>query len=106
MERFQQEQVNLEGTPILTTVTFEAVRTAEQVAEGREGREEPAATGVGGLMGGLGRRIGRRGADREPAPAEAGPARSTILTIDTEVMSVARGVSPADVQIPEGFKER
>jgi hypothetical protein len=107
MERYQQEQINLEGTPILTTVTLEAVRTAEPAAAQREQRDEPAATGVGGLVGGLGRRIGRRGADREEKPAEPeGPERSTILTINTEVMSVARGVSAQEVQIPDGFKER
>jgi hypothetical protein len=100
--RFQSEKVNVDGTPVLTTVTFEGVKNQEQMAQASQEEEKPAG-GVGGMLGGLGRRI----AKKKPEGGDAGAKnRSTIMTMNNEVLSVATSVAPTDLQIPAGFKQK
>lgn len=90
MDRMAKENVKLEGTPLATTMTFEAVKSKEQM--------EQQAQGGGGA--GLGGMLARRVMKRDDKP------RATILTANTETLEVATTVAPADVQIPAGFKEK
>ena len=102
LERMREESVNMEGTPITTTLTVEAVKSAEMLAAEKEqsADSQPAASGgVGGLLGGF----ARRAAKKEP---EAPKARATFMTTTNEVLSVSTSVSPADVAIPQGFREK
>ena len=92
----------LDGTPILSTTTVEAVKSAEQVK-----KEQSAATAdtastpasVGGLVGGLMRRRAAANAEKT-----ADSSRSNFMTINNEVLKISSSVSPADVAIPAGFK--
>ena len=95
MERMQAEGANVEGTPIQTTLTFEAVPSAEQMKAEKE--EAPSGRGIGGMLGGLARRA-RRQSD-EPK------ARAPFMTSTTEVLKVSTDVSDSDVAVPAGFKE-
>jgi len=90
MDRMAKENVKLEGTPLATTMTFEAVKSKEQMAQ-------QADSGSGGGLGGM---LARRMVKRDDKP------RATILTIDSETLEVATALSPGDVQIPEGFREK
>ncbi len=90
MDRMAKENVKLEGTPLATTMTFEAVKSKEQM-------EQQAQSGGGGGLGGM---LARRVMKRDDKP------RATILTANTETLEVATTVAPADVQIPAGFKEK
>ena len=90
MERLQKESVKLEGTPLATTTTFEAVKSKEQMAE------QPQSSGGGGLGGMLARRLAKR--DDKP--------RSTIVTINHETLEVATNVADTDLAIPAGFKAK
>ncbi len=109
MERMAQEGQKLQGTPILTTTTVEAVKSAEQVAAEAKSSSDTASSGggtptsVGGLIGGFGRRMAQRKKDDSAA---AGPKdRATVLTTTNEVLKVATSVTAEEVAIPSGFKE-
>ena len=116
MSKFNAESVNLDGTAILTTVTMEGVQSREQVAQQAQqqqpAEQESASRGggipsVGGILGGLGRRAARRGADQQqPANTAATPGRSTFMTTTNELVKVSPDVSDADLAIPAGFRLR
>ena len=101
--RMRAEGAKMDGTPILTTLTVESVKSAEQLAAEQKPAEESSTSSgtVGGLLGGLAR---RRAARKDQAPA--GPrARATFMTTTNEVLSVATAVAATDVAVPAGFKE-
>lgn len=102
------EGQRIQGTPILTTTTFEAVKSAAEVAQeaqsggGDDSKKTP--TSVGGLLGGIARRAAAKkasGGDQQ----QGDKSRGTIMTSTTEVLKVATDVSASDVAIPAGFKE-
>jgi hypothetical protein len=101
------EGQRLQGTPILTTMTFDAVPSAEQAAAQANkpaASENAKPTGVGGLLGGIAKRAA---AKKAAGGGDTGGAkdRATILTGSTEVLKVVTDVNPADVAVPAGFKE-
>jgi hypothetical protein len=104
--RMSTETEKLEGTPILTTTTLDAVKSEAQVAEEASQKQPPASeskmpTSVGGLLGGLGRKAAAKkmGADEPPK------SRATFMAMTTELLKVVPDVTAADVGIPAGFKE-
>lgn len=102
MERMNQEHVNLSGTPLLTTMTVQAVRSEQQAAEEKGTADEGGRSG-GGIGGMLARRMARR-KEAPDAAAQAGN-RATIVTSTVEVLKISPDVSEADVALPAGFKE-
>jgi hypothetical protein len=101
--RMRAEGAKMDGTAILTTLTVDSVKSAEQVAAEQKPAEDSSANSgtVGGLLGGLAR---RRAARKEQAPA--GPtARATFMTTTNEVLSVATTVAAPDISVPAGFRE-
>jgi hypothetical protein len=102
LSRMQSEGAKLDGTPILMTTTFEAVKSAEMMAAQQEQapqREQEQPKGIGGL---LGRKIGKKiGASDGPAKP-----RATILTITNEVLALSKDVAAADVALPAGFRQK
>lgn len=102
MEKFKREQVNMDGTAVLTTLVVAAAASPEQAQAA--GREE-GQRGGGGLVGGLRGRFGKKKADEnKEAKAAATPGRTTFMTSNTEMLSAETSVSPADLQVPAGFK--
>src|SRR5262249_3716809 len=106
--RMTTEGQRIQGTPILTTTTFDAVKAAAQVAQesqrggGDDSKKAPAS--VGGLLGGLARRAAAKkasGGDQQ----QGDKSRASIMTSTTEVLKVVTDVSASDVAIPAGFKE-
>jgi len=92
--RMQTEGAKMQGTPLLTTSTFETVKSAEQM----KGDGERGGGGGGGGIGGmLASRMMKRG------PAEP---RSTMMTTTVERLSVETAASADDVAVPAGFKEK
>ena len=97
IDKMQAEGGKIEGTAIQTTLTFEAVPSAEQ-AKAAEKEETPSAgRGIGGMLGGLARRARKQ--DDEPKQ------RAPFMTSTTEVLKLSTDVSATDVAIPAGFKE-
>ena len=93
-ERMRKENVNLDGAPLATTTTFEAVKTAEQVAQEAEANKGGGGGGLGGM---LAKRMMKKDA---PKP------RSTIFTVQHEYQEVSTNVAAADLELPAGFKEK
>ncbi|HXW08360.1 MAG TPA: hypothetical protein VD833_24220 [Vicinamibacterales bacterium] len=89
MDRLSRESTRLEGTPLATTLTFEGVKSKEQLSQQQN-------QGGGGLSGMLARRIAKR--DDKP--------RATIFTSTNETLEIATTVPQADLEIPAGFKEK
>jgi hypothetical protein len=90
--RMQTEGKKLEGTALLTTTTFEAVKSAEAMKEGSS-----QSSGGGGIAGRLAGRLALRG------PVEH---KATVMTTTNERLSVQPTASAEDVAIPAGFKEK
>ncbi len=102
MTRMRAEGAKMDGTAIVTTVTFDAVKSAAQIAEEQKQREsenKSSGGGIGGLAGGLMRRAVGKKLEGDQKP------RTTVMTGTTEVLKVVTDVSPADVTVPAGFKE-
>ncbi|CAN5850740.1 hypothetical protein BH24ACI5_BH24ACI5_19930 [soil metagenome] len=93
-ERLKSEGSKLQGTPLATTVTFEAVKSKAMVAEQSS---QESGSGGGGLGGMLARKI------KKPEPPKA---RTTIFTTEHEFQDVATSVDASAVAIPDGFKEK
>lgn len=107
LEKMAAEGRKLQGTPILTTTTIDAVQSAEQLAaaqsSGSEAKSDNSTpTSIGGLIGGFGKRVARKKDDEAAARAKD---RATVVTTTNEVLKVVTTVSDADVAIPPGFKE-
>ena len=99
------------GTAIQSSTTVDAVKSAEQMKQQAAGSstagnsDKPNPASIEGAIGGFMRR--RQQQKEQAAPgANANSARSTVMTINNEVLKIATGVTPADVALPAGFKER
>lgn len=105
--KMNTEGERIQGTPILTTMTVDAVKSEEQLAQEAKANEssdsKKTPTSVGGLLGGFGKKIAAKKAGG--GTDEGAKPRVTILTGSTEVMKVATEVGAADVAVPAGFKE-
>jgi hypothetical protein len=105
MAKMNAEGGKIEGTPVSTVTTLDAVKSEEQMAADTKPAEEPSSkppTSVGGLLGGL----AKKAAARKAAGGDDGPkARATFMTSTTEILKVVTTVGPDDVAIPAGFKE-
>jgi hypothetical protein len=88
MDRLNQENVNLKGTPLSTITTFEAVKSKAQI------EEQSKQSSGGGLSGMLARRMMKK----NDSP------RTTIFTINSETLEIATSLAPADLEVPAGFK--
>ena len=110
LEKMAAEGRKLEGTAVLTVTTLDAVKSAEQVAAEQTSASSSSSsgsstpTGVGGLLGGLGKRMAQRKNNDAAAPA-AQKDRVTVLTTTSEVLKVATTVGAEEVAVPAGFKE-
>jgi hypothetical protein len=97
------ENVKMDGTPISSIVTMDAVQSAEQAAQDakRDDDSKPdTGSGVGSLLSGLAKRKQKQEGQNE------NKGRSTFMTTTNEVLKVTTAVSAADVAIPAGFKEK
>jgi hypothetical protein len=90
MERMNKENVNMKGTPLATTTTFEGVKGKEEMAQSQQQRS-------GGGLGGM---LARKMMKKDDKP------RTLIMTLNTETLEVATTVAPGDLEIPAGFKEK
>jgi hypothetical protein len=93
-ERMRKENVNLDGAPLATTTTFEAVKTAEQVAQETEADKGGGGGGLGGM---LAKRMMKKDA---PKP------RATIFTVNHEYQEISTTVAATDLELPAGFTEK
>jgi hypothetical protein len=94
--RAETEKVDMQGTPVATTLTVTAIKSDEQVAAGEKDAQK-ADTGIGGF---LAKQVFKKAAGD---PAEP---RTLLLTSAHELLRVTQDVSPADVALPFGLKQK
>jgi hypothetical protein len=96
MAKLMQEQsAKLAGTPLLSTATFEGVKSEEAM---KQAQSQSSGSGGGGISGALARRMmGNKGQVQQ---------RTKAMTTSHELMSIGTTVAQADVDIPAGFKEK
>jgi hypothetical protein len=102
MARMQSEGKRIEGTPIMTTMTVDAVKSADQMAEEAKAGNNSGGgtpTSVGGILGGLARRRAQN--NNNDAPKD----RANVFTTTSEVLKLTTDVTADAVAIPAGFKE-
>jgi hypothetical protein len=108
--RMNAENVKLDGTAIQTTVTMEAVKSAEQMAQEQKASEEEsrpkASGGIGGMLGGLAARAAKKKAEGSADSKTDAKNRVTVMTMTGEVLKVTTDVTAADVAIPAGFQQK
>jgi hypothetical protein len=104
LDKMAAEGGKIQGTPIQTVMTMDAVASAEQAAENAKSKDSsndsPSAT-VGGLLGGLARRGSRNSSESN---ASNNPNRSTFMTTTTELLKVTTDVGADAVAVPANFK--
>ena len=96
---------NIEGTPIQTVTTMDAVPSAEEAAEqaksgDSDSKSSKPPTSVGGMLGGFMAKKMQKKADEGDTKG-----RTSFMTTTTEVLKVTTDVSAAELAIPAGFKE-
>jgi hypothetical protein len=106
MGKMQSEKVNMEGAQILTEMIMETVRSAAQMSQQPQAQEGESTDitsvkGIGGLLGGKFSR--KKKAEDDPGKPKN---RSTIMTINHELLKVSPSISATDLAIPTGFKEK
>lgn len=112
--RFNAENVNMDGTPVLVSMVTESVASPEQQQQQQQQQEKAqqndssrgVPTSVGGLIGGFGRRAIANRAQKKQQQENSTPGRATVMTINHELLKAVASVSPADVAIPSGFKQK
>jgi hypothetical protein len=100
--KMRAEGVKMDGTPVMTVLTFDAVQSAEQAAAEQKESKPSASGGLGGIAGGLMRRATQK-KSAESDQNQKGRAR--VMSSTTEILKVVTDVSAADVAVPAGFKE-
>jgi hypothetical protein len=96
LKKLAAEAGKIEGSPVLSSMRIESVKSAAEVAADRKSEEPSASEGLGGF---LSKAIAKQVKPKsEP--------RATIMTSSTEVLSVAPSASEADVALPAGYEKR
>ncbi len=98
-EQMATEGKKMSGTPLFTTMTFESMKSAEEMkaAGGEKKEESKGGGGFGSRLGGmLAKKIG--GGEQKQ--------RNLVMTTTVERLSVEPAASAEDVAIPAGFKEK
>lgn len=112
--RLNVENVNMNGTAVLTSMVTESVASPEQLQQQQQQQQNAQEndnsggipTSVGGLLGGLGRRALRNKAKQQQQQDNSTPGRATVMTVNHELLRVATDVSAGDLAIPAGFKQK
>ncbi len=89
------ERGKLQGTVLMSSTTFDAVKSPEDMKESQP-QQTPTSTG------GLGGMLARRMMSKQSQPQQ----RATVLTTSHEFLSVSPTVSAEDVALPANFKEK
>jgi hypothetical protein len=99
MGRLQTEGAKMDGTPVLTTTTIEAVKSPQAMAQAEQQQAEQPK-GLGGLLGKK-LKIGRNTDEGNGARN-----RSMLMTTTQELLSVSKAVTTADLALPAGFTQK
>jgi hypothetical protein len=98
-EQMAAEGKKMSGTALFTTVTFESMRSEEEMkAATSQKQESSGGGGFGSRLGGmLAKKVGGGGEQKQ---------RNLVMTTTVERLSVESSATAEDVAIPAGFKEK
>jgi hypothetical protein len=96
-QRMQAESDKLQGTALLSTATFDSVKSPDEMKADQDQQQQPRSGG-----GGLGGLLSKRLTGNRSAPQQ----RATVMTITNETLSVQPTATDADVAIPAGYTEK
>jgi hypothetical protein len=99
--KMRAEGVKMDGTPVMTVLTFDAVQSAEQAAAEQKESKPNASGGLGGIAGGLMRRATQKKSEGD----QNQKGRARVMSSTTEILKIVTDVAAADVAVPAGFKE-
>jgi hypothetical protein len=111
VEKMAAEAAKMQGTPVQTVTTLDAVKSAEQIAaeqkdgasaKGAKDKDDGAPTSLGGLLGGFGKKIAKKASSEESAAAPKD--RATVLTTTSDVLKATTVATAEEMTIPSGFK--
>lgn len=94
-ERMQKEGDKLSGTPLDTTMRFEAVLSEEQLAQAKADQQK--SSGGGGIGGMLAKKLMKKEDPKQ---------RATIFTTTHQFLEVSKAVATTDLAIPADYKEK
>src|SRR5262245_59170671 len=102
--KMRAEGVKMDGTAVMTVLTFDAVQSAEQAAAEQQESKPSVSGGRGGIAGGL---TGRAAEAKKKSDSDQNQkGRARVMSSTTEILKVVTDVSAADVAVPAGFKEQ
>ena len=93
MERMAKEGDKLSGTPLDSTMVFEAVLSDEQLKQAQADQQKSG----GGLSGMLAKKLMKK---------EEAKQRATIFTSNHQFLEVSKTVAETDLAIPADYKEK
>lgn len=100
METMQKNGDQLQGTPLEQTMTFDSVKSKDQMAQqAQQNSDQTATSAPGGRFGGM---LAKKLMKKPEEPQ----ARSTIFTTHHEVLELTPSATDADVAIPPDFREK
>jgi hypothetical protein len=107
MAKLEKEKVNMDGTSIETTTTFQMVQTKEQAAQKKQ--EEPQGAsptaGIGGMLGRFGKKKEEpKAAEGQPKASPDSDTRVTIMTGLHSLLSVSTAVAADETAVPATFR--
>ena len=108
MKVFNDKRSALEGTAILTKMTFETVAGSDPSTQQQQAKaeEESSPTSVSSaVIGGLMGRMKKRQEEKKAAEGK-NPNRNTLFDSTTEVTRATATAAASDVAIPATFKQR
>ena len=97
-EKMAAEGKKMTGTPLFTTMTFESMKSAEELKGVSEKPAEKKSGGFGGLGSMISKKMGGGSGEQKQ--------RNLVMTTTMERLSVETSASAEDVAIPAGFKEK
>ena len=109
--KMSSEGAKLQGSPIQTVTTMDAVKSAEEMQQEAQSSSTSSSDSsakpgsVGGAIGGMLARRMKKNSDDNKDAGSTDKSRARFMTTTHEVLKVATDVSPTDVAVPAGFKE-
>ena len=97
------EHVRIDGTPIVSDIKVESVKSPEQMAEAEKSQDYKASGGGLRHVRGLAKKLEKKA---EGGDKNGNGPRTTAMTTHNEVLSVSTSVGADEVAIPVGFKEK
>jgi len=108
MKKLEQEAKKLQGVALMTETVFEtwaepAANQSETSAAKSEEQEPPKS--VGGLLGGLGKKLGQKATKKEDGAGSSG--RAVLLESVSEVTAIGTAAVDAGLfAVPAGYKKK